>query len=173
MWIADLTSLVSRIQIKFPCTKSSNQCSQYWRHLMDIKKFGNKYVLRLEIGEEIIVKLIEFCRERKIVSGKVSGIGVLRDPVISYFELSSGEYRHRDLSGNYEMNSLMGNISIKDGDPFPHLHVTLADENFAVTGGHLSVGEIGVTGEIFLEPLGEVLERKISQENGLNLLALD
>jgi predicted DNA-binding protein with PD1-like motif len=141
--------------------------------LMEYKKFGNKYVLRLEIGEEIITKLAEFSMAHEIGSSKVSGIGVLRNPVISYFILSSREYRHNKLNGYFEMTSLMGNISIMEGEPFPHMHVTLADENFNVLGGHLSVGEIGVTGEIIVEPLGKVLERKISQENGLNLLAVD
>jgi len=43
-----------------------------------------------------------------------------------------------------EMTSLMGNISIMEGEPFPHLHVTLADANFQLLGGHLSESEIGV-----------------------------
>ncbi len=59
-----------------------------------------------------------------------------------------------------------------EGKPFLHMHVTLADENFQLLGGHLSEAEIGVTGELILEPFDGVLEIKIIQETGLNLLVL-
>jgi predicted DNA-binding protein with PD1-like motif len=39
-------------------------------------------------------------------------------------------------------------------------------------GGHLTSGEIGVTGELIVEPFPGIIERKINQESGLNLLAL-
>ena len=140
---------------------------------MKYRKYGEIYVLRLEIGEEIITQIKKFCIELEIESGKVNGIGVVRNAIISYFDLASMEYLHRDLTGNMEMTSLMGNISLMEGEPFPHLHVTLADEKLHLFGGHLTSAEIGVTGELTVEPFGGVLERKISQENGLNLLALD
>ena len=140
---------------------------------MKYRKYGEAYVLRLEIGEEIITQLKKFCIELGIESGKVNGIGVVRNAIISYFDLASMEYLHRELIGNMEMTSLMGNISLMEGEPFPHLHVTLADENFQLSGGHLTSAEIGVTGELTVEPFVGVLERKISQENRLNLLALN
>ena len=71
------------------------------------------------------------------------------------------------------MTSLMGNISLMEGEPFPHLHVTQTDDKLHLFGGHLTSAEIGVTGELTVEPFGGVLERKISQEIGLNLLALE
>ena len=140
---------------------------------MKYRKYGEVYVLRLEIGEEIITQLKKFCIELVIESGKVNGIGVVRNAIISYFDLASMEYQHREIIANMEMTSLMGNISLMEGEPFPHLHVTLVDENFQLSGGHLTSAEIGVTGALTVEPFGGDLERKISQENGLNLLAFD
>ena len=140
---------------------------------MEFRKLGEIFILRLEIGEEIITQLKEFCLENKIQSGKVIGIGVVRRAIISYFDLPSGEYLHQELSGNMEITSLLGNISIMEGKPFPHLHITLADDKFQILGGHLSEGVIGVTGEIVVEPFPGLVERKINQENGLNLLVLE
>lgn len=139
---------------------------------MEYRKIGQIYVLRLEIGEEIITQLKELCTQQQIGAGKVCGIGVVRSAVISYFDLPSGEYLHRKLSGNMEITSLMGNISSMEGEPYPHLHVTLADKDFQLMGGHLTAGEIGVTGELIVESFAEIIERKINQESGLNLLAL-
>ena len=71
---------------------------------MKYRKYGEVYVLRLEIGEEIITQLQKFCVELEIESGKVNGIGVVRNAIISYFDLASMDYLHRELSGNMEMN---------------------------------------------------------------------
>ena len=55
----------------------------------------------------------------------------------------------------------MGNISIMEGEVYPHLHVTLCDAKFNVVGRHLSAGEIGVTGELFIEPFDEKREKTL------------
>ena len=140
---------------------------------MEYRKFGENYMLRLEIGEEIITQLKEFCVAHEIGSGKVTGIGVVRRAKLSYFDVELGDYQHREISEYLELTSLMGNISMMEGDPFPHLHVTLADSNFNSIGGHLSEGEIGVTGELIIEPFEREIERKYYQETGFRLLALE
>ena len=112
------------------------------------------------------MQLKKFCIELGIESGKVNGIGVVRNAVISYFELASMEYLHREFMGNMEMTSLMGNISFMEGEPFLHLHVTLADENFQLSGGHLTSAEIGVTGELTGEPSGESSREKLARRTG-------
>jgi len=141
--------------------------------VMEYRRFGDMYVLRLEIGEEIVSQLTGFCKAHGIGAGTVAGIGVVRRAKISYFDVRSGQYQHHAIEDYMELTSLMGNISIMEGVPYPHLHATLADKNFNLLGGHLSEAEIGVTGEIVLEPLEGVLERKHYQESGLNLLAVE
>ncbi|MGB7093529.1 MAG: PPC domain-containing DNA-binding protein [Anaerolineales bacterium] len=140
---------------------------------MEYRKFGENYMLRLEIGEEIITQLKEFCVAHEIGSGKVTGIGVVRRAKLSYFDVELGDYKHREISEYLEMTSLMGNISLMEGEPFPHLHVTLADSKFNSIGGHFSEGEIGVTGELIIEPFEQAIERKYYQETGFRLLALE
>jgi predicted DNA-binding protein with PD1-like motif len=58
------------------------------------------------------------------------------------------------------------------GGIFHYLHVTLCDAKFNVFGGHLSAGEIGVTGELLIEPFDQEIERKLYQETGFRLLVL-
>ena len=43
---------------------------------MDYRRFGNKYVVRLEKGEEIVESIKTLCRENNIRLGTVSGIGL-------------------------------------------------------------------------------------------------
>jgi predicted DNA-binding protein with PD1-like motif len=140
---------------------------------VNYREYGDQFVLRLDPGEEVISEIKRFCEENEIESGKVMGIGVLREAKLSYFDPQQGEFHHREFSEYMEMISLMGNISVMDGAIYPHLHVTLSDANFKVIGGHLSSGEIGITGEIFIEPSGPKLERKQYQETGYRLLVLE
>lgn len=140
---------------------------------MNYREYGDQFVLRLDPGEEVISEIKRFSEENEIGSGKVMGIGVLREARLSYFDPRQGEFHHQEISEYLEMISLLGNISIMDGEIYPHLHVTLSDASFNVIGGHLSSGEIGITGEIFIEPFGPKLERKHYQETGYRLLVLE
>jgi predicted DNA-binding protein with PD1-like motif len=139
---------------------------------MEYKKIGEAFVIRLDRGEELLEILIDFCKSQQIHAGTVMGIGALSKARISYFDAIAGVYLHRDLSGDREMTSLMGNISTSGEEIILHLHVTLADRDFQVTGGHLTSGVIGATGEILIEPFQGKLERLPINEFGLRQLNL-
>ncbi len=129
---------------------------------------GRNFLFRVPEGEELLSFVNEFVKKHNVLVGTVSGIGSLRGPKVGYFDEKAGEYRVIELSGLYELVSLSGNISLKDGKPFAHIHVALGDSEGRLYGGHLVEGEVFVA-EIFLqELLGEPLERK-PQENGLAL----
>ena len=140
---------------------------------MDFKRFGQAYVLRLEQGEEIVAALRRFCQEQGIAGGWVMGIGTVRQATLSYYVLAEGIYRHVELTGDHEITSLVGNISVMEGEVFPHLHATLSDAGFNLHGGHLSAGVISATGELVVTPFGETLDRRLFPESGMRLLAFD
>jgi predicted DNA-binding protein with PD1-like motif len=59
---------------------------------MDYLDLGNTYIIRLDPGDEIIQSLESFCVNSKIKSGKVMGIGAIRDTKIAYFDPALGDY---------------------------------------------------------------------------------
>lgn len=129
---------------------------------------GRVFLLRVPEGEELVSFVNELAREKNIIVGSVSGIGSLKNPKIGYFEEKKSQYKVIELKGTYELVSLMGNISIKEGAPFAHIHVALGDSEGKVLGGHLIEGEVFVAEVLIQELLGEVLERK-PQDSGLTL----
>ena len=69
-----------------------------------------------------------------------------------------------------EITNLVGNVSLRDGNPFVHAHVTLADSAGHAYGGHLAPGTIVFACEFVLEVLSEsVLERAFDETTGLYL----
>ena len=140
---------------------------------MEFRDFGNRYIVRLDPGEEIIRSLVEFCSENKIESGRVMGIGAIRQTRIGYINLESKDYIFREFLGDYELTSLMGNISVMDGEVFIHLHITATDTDFNMIGGHLDSAIISATAEIFIDVYNERIERIFDPETGLRKLVLN
>ncbi|MCD6371974.1 MAG: DNA-binding protein [Thermococcus sp.] len=129
---------------------------------------GRNFMFRVPEGRELVGFINEFAKKNNVLIGTVSAIGTLRNPKIGYFLETEKKYKVMELSGVYELVSLSGNISLKDGESFAHIHVALGDSEGKLWGGHLVEGEVFVAEVYIQELLGEPLERK-PQENGLTL----
>ncbi len=136
---------------------------------MEYRKFGNKYVMRIDKGEEIVETLKTFCEDEQITLGWVKGIGAVNKATVGLFETGSKKYHSIQLEGDHEITSLMGNISTMDGEVYLHLHINLSDEKYNTRGGHLTSAVISGTGEIVVEVIEGSVDRQFSEEIGLNL----
>ena len=136
---------------------------------MDYKKFGSKYFVRLDKGEEVVGKLKKFCQEHEIKLGWIKGIGAVNEIKVGLFETNGKTYHTKELRGDHEITSLSGNISSKDGEVYLHLHINLADKEYKTYGGHLDSAIISATGEIMIESIEGEIDREFSEDIGLNL----
>lgn len=137
---------------------------------MEYRKFGNKYVLRLDKGEELIASLQSFCKENNIQLASVSGIGAVNRAKVGLFETATKQYHAEEFTGDMEIISLMGNVTQMDGEVYLHLHATLSDHTHKAFGGHLNLAVISATGEIVVDVIEGSVDREFSEEIGLNLL---
>ncbi len=131
---------------------------------------GDIFCVRLDRGEEICDALCGFAREKGLTAGSIDGIGALQDLELGYFDLSLKGYRRFHLDGSHELLSLMGNLTMRDGSPFAHLHAVVADRDGEVKGGHLFSGTVSVTAEIFLRPFLVPIHRETNPEGDLALM---
>ncbi len=137
---------------------------------MKFKKIGNKWIVRIDKGEEIVKTLKKFCKENKIKLGTISGIGATDRVTIGLFETKIKQYHSQELIGDYEITNLSGNVSTMSGEIYLHLHISLADSKYNAYGGHLNSAVISGTGEIVIEEIEDIIEREFNEEVGLNLL---
>ncbi len=135
---------------------------------MDMKQFGNKLIIRLEQGEEIVESLKTICQERKIKLGSVSGLGAVDQAVIGLYELDTKQYHSIELKKDMEIACLTGNISRMNEDVYLHLHVTLADKTFQAVGGHLNAAIVSCTAEVIIDIFEGEVERVLDKKTGLN-----
>lgn len=136
------------------------------------KKVDQQWILKLEKGEEIVQSVTKFCIENEINLGSMTGIGAVDNAKIGFFDTKKKKYETKNLSEDYEITSLNGNISMKEGKPFLHLHITLANNEYNLLGGHLFEATVSATCEIFLSEITGIISRKLDPTTGLYLLDL-
>lgn len=138
---------------------------------MEYRKFNDNYVVRLNKGEEIISELKELCKNENIKLAEITGLGASNLVEIGVFNPETKEYKTEIFQGMFEITSLIGNATRKDGEVYLHLHINFGDETGAVRGGHLVQAKISATGEIIVRKIEGEVGRKLNDEIGLNLLS--
>ena len=131
---------------------------------------GRVFIARLAHGDDLLESLTALCHEKNIRVGVIRAIGALSRARIACYDQQNHRYEEIDLTGPWEILSLTGNISLRDGKPVCHLHVTLGDEEGKAAGGHLVAGCTIYAGEAVIEEfLGPELVRGFDEETKLPL----
>jgi len=133
------------------------------------KQSDNEYFGRFEENEELIEALTKFLEENNIQTGIFSIIGSIKASKIAFYDRIQKKYLEMPMDENAEILHCTGNISMKDGKPFPHCHVTLGAKDGSAYGGHLIGAKVFVA-EIYIKKFDKVVERKINENTGLSLL---
>ena len=94
---------------------------------MDYRKFNDKYVLRLEKGEEVIFKIKELAEKEKISLAEITGLGAASLVEIGVFNVNTKEYKTKVFEGMFEITSLVGNVTLKENDVYDSLNFSSKD----------------------------------------------
>ncbi len=137
---------------------------------MRYEKVNGGYLVRLELGEEVLTSLCDFIAKKRIGGGAVTGIGAVENVTLGYFDRNKVKYLEKKFPGVYELVNLTGNIAYVEGKPFVHAHVVISDRRMTPYAGHLFSGTIAVTGEFFISVAGKKFTRKQDSRFTLKLL---
>lgn len=139
---------------------------------MQFKRFDHRYQLRFMNGEKAVATLIDFCRAEGIGYAALSGLGAVSSVDLAYFSDETRQYETHPIVEQLEVIGLTGNITMKDGAPFAHVHATFGDKNLAVRGGHVMEMTVKPNLEIWLTRGTEEIVRLPDEESGLYLMSL-
>lgn len=137
---------------------------------MEYRKFDDTYVVRLNKGEEVIESLKDLCKNENIELAEITGLGASNLVEIGVFNVNTKEYNTKIFEGMFEITSLIGNVTRKDGEVYLHIHINFGDEEGLIKGGHLVRSIMSATSEIVVRRINGKVGRKLSNEIGLNLL---
>lgn len=108
-------------------------------------------------------------QKENIRLAQVTGLGAINDFTAGVYNTVTKEYHSIQFQGAFEIVSLTGTVTRKDGDVYLHLHIAAGDEEGHVHGGHLNRATISATAEIQIQVIDGEIGREFSQEIGLNL----
>jgi predicted DNA-binding protein with PD1-like motif len=130
---------------------------------------GRNFIVRARHDSDIVEFLTELAKKNRIMVGTFWAIGALKYAKLGFYDQEAHEYLETLLSTPQEIASCTGNISMKEGEPFVHAHVVLADRDGNTKGGHLLEGRVFAAEVYLIELLGTELVRMNDAVTGLSL----
>jgi len=145
------------------------------RRVMIVKyaksEIGKAVFARLLEGEDLLETITLVAAKSKIRAGFFILIGTLKSARMGFYQ--DGKYTPIEMQKPLEIVSCLGNISMKEGKPFPHAHLAVSDDGGRVFGGHAMHGcIIGATAElVIVEAVGLKITREPDEITKLSLLS--
>ena len=136
---------------------------------MNHKKVDNKIFISIDKGELVNQKLLEVAEKENLKSGWINGLGAISDVEIGYWDIEKKKYVKKNFDSDYELLSLIGNVSLVNNNPFIHTHISFSNTEFKVFGGHLFDAKVIAAAEFCIFISDYHLHRKLNCNIGLSL----
>ena len=95
--------------------------------------------------------------EENIKLAYLTGIGAAGKVTAGVFDTKEKVFKGHTWEGDLEIVSIGGNINTMNGETYTHFHISVADENGNVYGGHLTEAVISGTGELVLTEIDGIV----------------
>ena len=136
---------------------------------MKFRMDNSRVFMTLAKGDFINQTFESFAESKGVGCAWLNGIGALENPEIGYYSIKDKKYHRKQFKGEFELTSLIGDITMKDGKPFAHTHITFSDTDYQVYGGHLFDAKITAAGEFFIQLGSDDITREMNHSIGLPL----
>ena len=131
---------------------------------------GRAFVGRLETGDDLVEEIERACAEHEVHAAWVSVIGAVRKASFAYYDQEDQHYLELESTEHHEIGGFIGNISLREAQPFLHAHATFCARSGEAVGGHLLRGcEVFAAEFTIREMTGVELERTPDEVTGLAL----
>ena len=128
------------------------------------------FIGKLKHGGDMLEELTAVCEGNDISLGRIEALGVVKKARLCYYNQRARKYDFFEIEENLEITALVGNISMRDGKPIVHAHITLSDAQGRTYGGHLARGTVVFACEFTIDVYkGPQLNRAHDEETGLPL----
>ena len=136
---------------------------------MKYNKVDDKIFVSIDKGELVNQSLLNVAEKEGLNSGWINGLGAISNIEIGYWDIEEKIYVKKLFDEDYELLSLIGNVSLVDNKPFIHTHISFSDTKFKVYGGHLFDAKVIAAAEFCIFTSEYHLHRKLNCDIGLSL----
>ena len=88
-------------------------------------------------GEDLIQSLQDLVEKERVHIAKIEIIGAVSRAKVGFFNYKSQEYEFSKYRRPMNIVSCIGDVTTEGGIPIVHLHISLADHDGGMFGGHL------------------------------------
>jgi predicted DNA-binding protein with PD1-like motif len=128
------------------------------------------FIGRLTHGGDLLEEISNICLKENIQLGWFEALGAVKRARLAFYNQETHEYEFFVIDQPLEITKLAGDVSLKDGHPFIHAHITLSDKSGKAYGGHLAPGTVVFACEFKLEVFdGPGIKRVFDEATGLSL----
>ena len=136
---------------------------------MNYKIDDNRVYLSIDRGELVNASFLKICQDNNFKFTSITGIGAILDPEVGFYDLDKKDYIKKQFLGDYELTSLIGNVTLKENQYFVHSHITFSDIDFKAFGGHLFDCRVAVAAEFVLRVGDKKVIREYNNDIGLHI----
>jgi predicted DNA-binding protein with PD1-like motif len=98
---------------------------------------GPVHILKPAYGSDLLKELNDFVHNQGINLAWFSGLGAVSRATIRYYDQPKQEWVDFDHDERLEVAGMLGNVTLLNGEPIVHAHITLADAQGRCFGGHV------------------------------------
>jgi predicted DNA-binding protein with PD1-like motif len=137
----------------------------------------NPLKLYVPAGNWLVQTLTEYCTESGLGNAQIAAIGSIANIWVLVNPDGKPLVKNWPAGSSHEMTSLSGNVALREGqarfdrqslpsgaypqfdttdpalNPYLHLHVTFAEPDMTIAGGHLLDAEVSIGAEVVLVPM--------------------
>ncbi len=141
---------------------------------MKVNNIGNNtFLVLLKKGDNLMSSLKDF--HKNYANNNLCefrAIGAIDNFELGYAYLENNiiQYNNVKYTDEYELLSLLGNISLRDNDTVIHAHASLSDKDNNCIGGHLNYATVSIVCEIFITVYEVKCNRVFDEKVGIAVL---
>jgi hypothetical protein len=107
------------------------------------------FEVRFSTGDEILSGLYDLVAKHGITSGHITGIGGLAPgALLGWGDPEVGGFKKIEIKDKTEIVSLIGDIALRNGEPYVHVHMIVGSSDGSTKAGHLLEAHIAPVGEL-------------------------
>jgi predicted DNA-binding protein with PD1-like motif len=127
-------------------------------------------IYSLKAGAKIPDDILAIAKKEKMATARVEAIGGVERLTLAYFNHGSKKYEEHVFKEFLEVTGIMGNITLKDGEPFLHIHGTFGRKDLSTIAGHVMSARVFPLLEVVVTPTKNRALRRFDDDLGLNVI---
>jgi len=121
-------------------------------------------------GSKIPDDILAIAKKERVVTARVEAIGGVEELRLAYFNRHARRYEEHDFKEFLEVTGILGNVTLKDGKPFLHIHGTFGRSDLSTLAGHVMTAKVFPLLEVVITPTRNRALRRFDDSLGLNVI---